>query len=128
MVAVVVTGCTPSNQQSTQPSSQSGTASSYSFEFLNGEAEGSLYLVVSSSTDNVPDQLPIAIEFLKNGESVWSSTIDGDPSTVCKDETACGLDGPSFSELNLGPNDTLEVVATNKDGQELHKENAALPQ
>ena len=108
---------------STSQVPQEAPVGTYALEFSGAGA--SPYIIVGSKTEDVREQLPITIEFLKNGTSAWTGTIDGDPSVVCRDATGCGMEGPDFNDLKMGKDDKLEVIAKGKDGTILARDNGS---
>jgi len=114
----------PTSEQTAAPTSPDGT---FAFEIISDPNKpGSSYVIVGSQTKDVREELPIYLEYFKNGVSAWKGTIDGDPAKICRDKTGCGIDGPNFADLNISQGDTLEMVATTADGTVLAKDSGAI--
>lgn len=136
IIVLAVIGFFLYSQNSSKPSTESQNQQtaqepdgSYTFEVisLKDKPAGNSYVIVASQTQDVREQLPISIEYLKNGKSVWAGVISGDPAKVCRDKTGCGVDGPNIKDLNLMSGDSLEMVAKGKDGTVLAKDSASTP-
>ena len=69
-------------------------------------------IVASSGSPDIQNLLPITLRLTVDGQQVWTGTISGDPSVVCRGATGCSVDGPQIP----GDFTNLTLSAYDKDG------------
>lgn len=93
------------------------------FEFLDAQYErtttlpsGSKVHIIVASTLGNPDmrtKMPIQLEFIVDGQVVWTGTIQGDPTQVCRGADGCSMDGPVVDPAWV----KKQLKATGKNGE-----------
>ena len=78
----------------------------------NSAARQPHIIVASSGSPDIQNLLPITLRLTVDGQQVWTGTISGDPSVVCRGATGCSVDGPQIP----GDFTNLTLSAYDKDG------------
>ena len=93
------------------------------FEFLDAEYKrvvtlpsgAKVHIIVASTLGN-PDMrtmMPIQLEFVVDGQVIWTGTIQGDPAVTCRGADGCSMDGPVINPAWL----KMKLKATGKNGE-----------
>lgn len=93
------------------------------FEFIDANnwsrleslsVQGKTHLIVAGANFDVRQYLPITLNLVIDGKSVWKSIIANDPKRNCRDQTGCSTDGPIMNPAWSGK--PLELTAHNSKG------------
>ena len=113
------TNTAPPDQTPLPPAAQ---PSGY-FEFLDAQYErtatlpsGSKVHIIVASTLGNPDmrtKMPIQLEFIVDGQVIWTGTIQGDPALTCRGADGCSMDGPIIDPSWI----KKKLKATGKNGE-----------
>ena len=93
------------------------------FEFLDEQYErtatlpsgAKVHIIVASTLGN-PDmrtKMPIQLEFIVDGQIIWTGTIQGDPVLTCRGADGCSMDGPVIDPSWV----KKKLKATGKNGE-----------
>ena len=93
------------------------------FEFLDAGYErtatlpsgAKVHIIVASTLGN-PDmrtKMPITLEFMVDGQVIWTGVIQGDPTQVCRGADGCSMDGPVVDPSWV----KKQLKATGKNGE-----------
>ena len=93
------------------------------FEFLDQQYErtatlpsgAKAHIIVASTLGN-PDmrtKMPIQLEFIVDGQVIWTGTIQGDPNLTCRGADGCSMDGPVIDPSWV----KKKLKATGKNGE-----------
>ncbi len=114
-LAVLAVGQIPTSAQSTT------SQAPFNFEFLdiaNNYTGLSDYpsgkraeIVVASQNVDVRRLLPISLQILLGGKSVWTGTIPNNPATNCRGADGCSVEGPVISNTDQ----KIEITAKDRN-------------